>query len=191
MSNLGHTETEWHSLHQQQYKLKEQISLGVVGHGDDIKSNNEPAFQEMRKMNNKLWDHVCDMRDAMNDSKNVNLIAINAMRQAESLVQVPQYDANRLAQMLVRESSVRIASGSKHCKWKCLGFKWEYASTLSPLTYPFCMVPLMPTWSIWSRSIKWPSLGRNRPLKMIQRRRSTPRTCQILLICNYLNFLLF
>jgi hypothetical protein len=26
---------------------------------------------------------------------------------------------------------------------------------------------------------------------MIQRRRSTPRTCQILLICNYLNFLLF
>ncbi|KAL3786500.1 hypothetical protein HJC23_010666 [Cyclotella cryptica] len=142
MSNSGQSDADRRLLRQQQRKLNEDILAGAVDNGDDNESNEEPSFQKMRKMNNKLWDQVRYTREAVLDSENVDLIAANAARQAESLVQVPRYDAIRLAQMLSKKASVRTASGSTHFGWKGFGFQVGICFNSLPSHVSFLYGPL-------------------------------------------------
>ncbi|KAL7519049.1 hypothetical protein ACHAWX_003848 [Stephanocyclus meneghinianus] len=142
MSNSGQTEADRRLLRQRQRKLNEDILSGAVGRSDEDESDEEPTFQRMRKMNNKLWDQVRYTREAVLDSENVDLIAANAAKQAESLVQVPRYDAIRLAQMLAKKASVRTASGSTHFGWKGFGFQVGLCFNSLPSHVSFLYGPL-------------------------------------------------
>lgn len=142
MSNSGQTEADRRLLRQRQRKLNEDILSGAVGRSDEDESDEEPAFQRMRKINNKLWDQVRYTREAVLDSENVDLIAANAAKQAESLVQVPRYDAIRLAQMLAKKASVRTASGSTHFGWKGFGFQVGLCFNSLPSHVSFLYGPL-------------------------------------------------
>lgn len=146
MSNSGQTESDRRALRQQQRKLQEDIVSGVAGRSgegsEDEEEDDEPAFQKMRKMNNTLWEQVRYTREAVLDSENVDLIAANAARQAEAIVQVPRYDAIRLAQMLVKKASVRTASGSTHFGWKGFGFQTGICFNSLPSHVSFLYGPL-------------------------------------------------
>lgn len=111
MTNSGLTDADRRQLRNQQRKLQEEIISG------------DPAAQnEARDRNNELWDKVRYTREAVLDSENVDLIAASMARKAEAMVQVPRYDAARLAQMLVRKASVKTGSNT-HFGWKCFGFQ--------------------------------------------------------------------
>ena len=111
MTDSGLTDVDRRQLRNQQRKLQEEIISG------------DPAAQsEARDRNNELWDKVRYTREAVLDSENVDLIAASMARKAEAMVQVPRYDATRLAQMLVRKASVKTGSNT-HFGWKMFGFQ--------------------------------------------------------------------
>ena len=111
MTHSGLTDADRRQLRNQQRKLQEEIISG------------DPAAQsEARDRNNELWDKVRYTREAVLDSENVDLIAASMARKAEAMVQVPRYDATRLAQMLVRKASVKTGSNT-HFGWKMFGFQ--------------------------------------------------------------------
>lgn len=111
MTNSGLTDADRRQLRNQQRKLQEEIISG-----------DSAAQNEARDRNNELWDKVRYTREAVLDSENVDLIAASMARKAEAMVQVPRYDAARLAQMLVRKASVKTGSNT-HFGWKYFGFQ--------------------------------------------------------------------
>jgi hypothetical protein len=119
MSNSGQTDTDRRLLRNQQRKLQEDILSGAVA-PEEEDDDDQPAFQKMRKLNNRLWEQVRYTREAVLDSENVDLIAANAARQAESIVQVPRYDAIRLTSCLAKKALVKIGSNT-HFGWRMFG----------------------------------------------------------------------
>ena len=148
MDSSGQTDSDRRLLRNKQRQLQDDILSGAAAQSDEDSDANEdeaqqpqPAFQKMRTLNNRLWDRVRYTREAVLDSENVDLIAANAARQAESLVQVPRYDAIRLAQMLVKKASVQV--GSNNCfGWKNFGIETGVCFNALPSNVNFLYGPL-------------------------------------------------
>jgi hypothetical protein len=144
MTDSGQTDSDRRVLRNKQRKLQEDIASGVAGQEDgseDDEEKKQPAFQKMRTLNNKLWNQVRYTREAVLDSENVELIAATAARQAESLVQVPRYDAVRLAQAIVKKGSVKVGSNTQF-GWKNFGFNVGICFNALPSHVNFLYGPL-------------------------------------------------
>lgn len=143
MSVSGQTEGDRRVLRRRQRDLQGEIVMGSAdadaaggGEGDD-----GDELDRLRDRNNALWEDVRYTREAVLDSENVDLIANKAARQAEKIVQVPRYDAIRLAQALVRKGSVRQGSSS-HFDWQGLGFQVGVCFNAVPSHVSFLYGPL-------------------------------------------------
>lgn len=141
MSESGQTDNDRRVLRNKQRRLQEDILSGAACGQDSDEDEDAPAFQKMRKLNNNLWDQVRYTREAVLDSENVDLIAANAARQAESIVQVPRYDAVRLAQALVKKASVKNG-GNTVFGWRNFGFNAGICFNALPSHVNFLYGPL-------------------------------------------------
>ena len=122
MSESGQTDNDRRLLRNKQRKLQDDILAGVADDSEEDEDDAQPAFQKMRKLNNNLWDQVRYTREAVLDSENVEMIAASAARTAEALVQVPRYDAIRLAQALVKNASIKSGGNQVFC-WRDFGLQ--------------------------------------------------------------------
>jgi len=75
------------------------------------------------------------------DSENVDMIANKAAREAEKMVQVPRYDAIRLAQSLVKKGTIGSGS-SREFNWHGLGFQVGVCFSALPTHVSFLYGPL-------------------------------------------------
>ncbi|KAL3806541.1 hypothetical protein ACHAXA_006594 [Cyclostephanos tholiformis] len=137
MTHSGQTEADRRLLRRLQRELHANIVMGGEGGGDD----DDNAVTRLRAQNNELWKDVRYTREAVLDSENVDLIASKAAREAEKIVQVPRYDAVRLAQSLVKKGTVRTGSSSQF-NWRGLGFQVGVCFNSLPPNVSFLYGPL-------------------------------------------------
>ncbi|KAL7541869.1 hypothetical protein ACHAXR_011312 [Thalassiosira sp. AJA248-18] len=149
MSASNQTEAERRVLRRRQRELQSDIAMGASsggaaaggadGGGADDPTSGE--LQRLRDQNNELWNNVHYTREAVLDSENVDLLASKAARQAEKIVQVPRYDAIRLAQSLVKKGTIRTGSSSQF-SWRGLGFQVGVCFNALPSHVSFLYGPL-------------------------------------------------
>eukprot|EP00586_Coscinodiscus_wailesii_P015705 CAMPEP_0172499098 /NCGR_PEP_ID=MMETSP1066-20121228/121944_1 /TAXON_ID=671091 /ORGANISM="Coscinodiscus wailesii, Strain CCMP2513" /LENGTH=106 /DNA_ID=CAMNT_0013272657 /DNA_START=106 /DNA_END=422 /DNA_ORIENTATION=+ len=94
MSASGQTDAERRALRQSQRTLQKKITSNE---GQSMEDPDSAAFDEIRHDNNALWDKVRYTREAVLDGDNLEAISHRATRQVDRLIQVPRYDAVRLA----------------------------------------------------------------------------------------------
>jgi len=147
MTQSGQTENDRRILRRKQRELHQDIALGGGGstaaNGDDDEAagGGEEDIHNLRQQNNELWDDVRYTREAVLDSENVDLIASKAARAAEKIVQVPRYDAIRLAQSLVKKGSVRKGSTTQF-NWRNFGLQVGLCFNALPSHVSFLYGPL-------------------------------------------------
>jgi len=148
MQSSGQTDEERRLLRRRQRELKTDIvmgaasgSNGTAGEGSVEKSNSGEQLERLRDQNNELWKIVHYTREAVLDSENVDLLANKATREAEKIVQVPRYDAIRLAQSLVKKGTIRSGSSSRF-NWHGLGFQVGVCYNALPTNVSFLYGPL-------------------------------------------------
>lgn len=139
MARSGQTEADRRVLRRRQRDLQGDIAAGTAG--DGAGGDGEEELRRLRGRNNELWDDVRYTREAVLDSENVDLLANKAARQAEKMVQVPRYDAIRLAQALVKKGTVRSGSSSQF-NWRGLGFQVGVCFNSLPSHVSFLYGPL-------------------------------------------------
>jgi len=137
MGDSGQTNADRRILRRKQRELHQNIATGsgVAAAADEGDEDNE--VNRLRDANNELWGDVRFTREAVLDSENVDLIANKAARQAEKLVQVPRYDAIRLAQGFVKKGTVR-----GQFNWAGLGFQTGVCFSSLPSNVSFLYGPL-------------------------------------------------
>ncbi|KAL9189923.1 hypothetical protein ACHAXT_009598 [Thalassiosira profunda] len=133
MSKSDQTEADRRVLRRKQRELNADIALGAGGKTGDEELRNR------RDANNELWDDVHYTREAVLDSENVDLLAAQAARQAEKLVQVPRYDAGKLAQALRKKGT---PAGSSQFNWVSLGYQVGVCFNALPSNVSFLYGPL-------------------------------------------------
>lgn len=122
MSSSNQTEADRRVLRRRQRELQNDIVMGVARGNNaavDGKDANSGEVGRLREQNNELWQNVHFTREAVLDSENVDLITNKAAREAEKIVQVPRYDAIRMAQSLVKKGKGTLP----HFNWNGLGFQ--------------------------------------------------------------------
>mmetsp|Transcript_1417 Transcript_1417/g.3586 ORF Transcript_1417/g.3586 Transcript_1417/m.3586 type:complete len:429 (+) Transcript_1417:90-1376(+) len=153
MGASGQTEADRRVLRRRQRDLHDDIAMGGNGADNDNAEREEDedaggavdGLTRLRDQNNALWREVHYTREAVLDSENVDLIAGKAAREAEKLVQVPRYDAVRLAQSLVKKGSVRTGHGphaTSQFNWHGLGFQVGICFNAPPSDAYFLYGPL-------------------------------------------------
>ncbi|KAL3791862.1 hypothetical protein ACHAW5_002913 [Stephanodiscus triporus] len=145
MNHSGQTDADRRLLRRRQRELHNDIAAGGGdgggGGGSGGGADNADDLTRLRAQNNELWRDVRYTREAVLDSENVDLIASKAARQAEKIIQVPRYDAVRLAQSLVKKGTVRTGSSSQF-NWRDLGFQVGVCFNSLPPNVSFLYGPL-------------------------------------------------
>mmetsp|Transcript_34136 Transcript_34136/g.55737 ORF Transcript_34136/g.55737 Transcript_34136/m.55737 type:complete len:417 (-) Transcript_34136:139-1389(-) len=148
MSGSGQSEADRRLLRHRQRELKNEILMGAasVGNaaaagGGSAEDPNSGELMRLRDQNNELWQEVRHTREAVLDSENVDMIVNKAAREADKMVQVPRYDAIRLAQNLATKGSVRTGASSQF-NWHGLGFQVGVCFNALPSHVSFLYGPL-------------------------------------------------
>mmetsp|Transcript_25795 Transcript_25795/g.47431 ORF Transcript_25795/g.47431 Transcript_25795/m.47431 type:complete len:416 (-) Transcript_25795:133-1380(-) len=146
MSGSGQSEADRRTLRRRQRELQNEIAMGAASGkgaaaGEGEADDPDGELQRLRNQNNELWDQVHYTREAVLDSENVDMIANKAAREAEKIVQVPRYDAIRLAQSLATKGSIRTGSSSQF-NWHGLGFQVGVCFNSLPSQVSFLYGPL-------------------------------------------------
>lgn len=119
MSHSGQTDSERKHLRLKLRQMNDDILSGAAGlPPSDDDEQDKSAFDSMRDRNNELWGKVRYASEAVLESKNLDLIAAHACKNAESMVTLPRYDADRLVRKLRDKAAVRAPDGSKRFHWK-------------------------------------------------------------------------
>ena len=107
----GQTDTERRKLrHSQRLLLKDVTGAD----GDLLEDATKDEFDRIRDANNELFDKVRFAREAVLDGENLDAIASRAARQADRLVAVARYDAQKFIRKL----------RSKCCDAQTSEFQW-------------------------------------------------------------------
>mmetsp|Transcript_14434 Transcript_14434/g.31293 ORF Transcript_14434/g.31293 Transcript_14434/m.31293 type:complete len:421 (-) Transcript_14434:205-1467(-) len=139
----GTTDADRRVLRRRQRELHTEIAMdgGSNAAAGDGGGGADDPINRMRGENNELWGQVRYTREAVLDSENIDLIASKAARQAEKIVQVPRYDAIRLAQSLAKKGAVRTGSSSQF-NWRDIGFGVGVCFSALPSHVSFLYGPL-------------------------------------------------
>ena len=84
MEDSGQTDAERRRLRRAQRSLQKSI----VENGEAMENPTDETFGKIRGKNNTLFDKVKYTREAVLDGENLDLIALHAAKQVDSLVQV-------------------------------------------------------------------------------------------------------
>jgi len=133
MSASGQDDADRRVLRRKQRELQADIATDGGGEGEE----GGDRIGRLRDANNELWDDVRFTREAVLDADNVNSLAAKATREAEKLVQVPRYDAVRLAQAFTKKGSV-----GGQFNWTDLGFQAGVCFSSLPSNAWFLYGPL-------------------------------------------------
>lgn len=150
MSESGQTDADRRLLRARQRELHNDIAVGggdAQGDGntnsaDKVGGGDVDELTRLRTQNNDLWRDVRYTREAVLDSENIDLIASKAARQAEKIVQVPRYDAVRVAQALLKKGTLRTSGASTQFNWRGLGFQVGVCFNALPSHVSFLYGPL-------------------------------------------------
>mmetsp|Transcript_10152 Transcript_10152/g.14353 ORF Transcript_10152/g.14353 Transcript_10152/m.14353 type:complete len:300 (-) Transcript_10152:4-903(-) len=125
MQESKQTDAERRSLRRLQRSLYRTIAETGSAVAADMEDVGKDAFCRIRKQNNELFSNVRYTREAALDGENIDLISSRAARQVDKLVQVPRYDATRLAHKLRGKCYVSLNSSSSLTAfdWKTLGIE--------------------------------------------------------------------
>eukprot|EP00557_Chaetoceros_sp_GSL56_P009466 CAMPEP_0176491406 /NCGR_PEP_ID=MMETSP0200_2-20121128/8412_1 /TAXON_ID=947934 /ORGANISM="Chaetoceros sp., Strain GSL56" /LENGTH=346 /DNA_ID=CAMNT_0017888827 /DNA_START=219 /DNA_END=1259 /DNA_ORIENTATION=+ len=119
MSESGNTEAQRRALRVQQRDLKALIADERSELSEQIADVSSGKFQDVRKMNNKLYEDVAYTREAVLDSENLELISSRAARQVDKLIEIPRYDVNKFIGKLRRKCMVN----ETQFNWKLFGYE--------------------------------------------------------------------
>mmetsp|Transcript_24462 Transcript_24462/g.50778 ORF Transcript_24462/g.50778 Transcript_24462/m.50778 type:complete len:395 (+) Transcript_24462:165-1349(+) len=143
MGYSNQTEADRRVLRQKQRELQQDIAIGGgESSSGGVEDPNSGELERVREKNNELWNEVRYTREAVLDSENMDLITSKAARQVERIVQVPRYDAIRLAQILSKKATVRTPSGATYFGWQGLGFQVGVCFNSLPTHVSFLNGPL-------------------------------------------------
>lgn len=156
MTHSEQTEADRRALRGKQRDLYQDLIHGAAmsrvdeeeeedndGGGGGIEDPTSGEFDRVRDRNNALWDDVHYTREAVLDSENMDLLTSKAARQVERMIEVPRYDADRLAIKLVQKCSVRPPSStSSHFGWQDLGFQVGVCFNALPSRVSFLRGPI-------------------------------------------------
>lgn len=119
MSESGHTEAQRRALRIQQRDLKALIADERSDLSEKIADVSSGKFQDVRKMNNKLYEDVAYTREAVLDSENLELISSRAARQVDKLIEIPRYDVTKFIAKLRKKCMVN----ETQFNWKLFGYE--------------------------------------------------------------------
>ncbi|KAL7463323.1 hypothetical protein ACHAXS_003705 [Conticribra weissflogii] len=143
MGYSNQTDADRRLLRQRQRELQQDIAIGGgESSSGGVDDPNSGELERVREKNNELWNEVRYTREAVLDSENMDLITSKAARQVERIVQVPRYDAIRLAQNLSKKATVRTPSGLAYFGWQVLGFQVGVCFNSLPSNVSFLNGPL-------------------------------------------------
>lgn len=137
MSHSGQTGAERKSLRRELRQMKEDILSGDAGLDEDR--------DRVRLKNNQLFDKVRYTKEAVLESKNLELITAHAAKEANGLVTLPRYDAIQLATKLKEKVSVRSKYGNgtkKYFGWKDFSIKAGICFNSLPKNVSFLYGPM-------------------------------------------------
>lgn len=113
----GLTEEDRRNLRRKQRDLHHRVNQEV---GRDENEGVMEFLSERRDENNQLFNKVAYTREAVLDADNAELIAAKTLQQVDQMVQVPRFDATKLANRL--RSKLSVGEGAnKYFSWWHLG----------------------------------------------------------------------
>ena len=142
MSSSGQTNAERRDLRQKLRQMHADILSGAAAYPEEGDEQSKSAFDCMRTKNNRLWDKVHYHTEAVLEIKNVKAISEHTLRETESIVVIPRYDAHRLAAALKKKATVRNPSGKCHFGWKEFGCQAGICFNSLPSHVSFLYGPL-------------------------------------------------
>jgi len=131
------TDAERRALRHSQRELAKSIHTmeGI----EDVHSG---KFDEVRDLNNELWENVRYTREAVLDGDNLEMIGSRASRQVDKLISVPRYDADRLVAKLRAKCYRQDDGGSGGIDWRVLGLEVGSCFNAIPSRVSFLAGPI-------------------------------------------------